>query len=236
VPSQTDKVFCGTVNPAKEIETVTTDIATIPVAEGEVVNTAEGSADQKKAYLKTQETIIRKNWKAVTEKANVVYRALTEIHTYNLWKLHLDDKGKRKYTNFETYLKDEFGWEMSRPRALQIIKATRADMIAAGDMPASAAAPRTRTAPEVTSERAAKVTADQLSKVWEAFVGRVDSITEGDPDKGAVVRVLDDLRSPVALAIADLREIAAAAEAAADTSDADEDDDDDEDDDEDDES
>ena len=134
---------------------------------GEVVNTDEGSLAVKQAMLKENETVVKRNWKAATEKAGNVYKALTIIHTHGLWKLHKDAKGKRKYSAFDAYLFGEFGWELSRVRALQIIKATRAEMIEAGELPASAAEPRKRTAPEVTAERAAKVTAEQMQKVGD---------------------------------------------------------------------
>ena len=208
---------------------MTTEIET-PVVSGEVVTTNESSAAAKAALLKENEGIIKRNWKAATEKANKVYEALTIIHTYDLWKLHLDAKGKRKYTNFETYLSQEFGWTLTRVRALQVIKATRAQMIEAGTLPASTATPRQRTAPEVTSEKAAKVSADQLEKVIDAFASRVDSIDDGDPDKAAVLRIYNDVSDAVRDAVADLREIAAAAEAATSSDDAADDDDDDDDD------
>jgi hypothetical protein len=176
---------------------------------GEVIDTAEGSAEMRTAMLKENETIIRKNWKAVEEKSGNVYRALTLIHTHNLWKLHKDSKGKRKYTNFQTYLTEEFGWTLTRVRALQIIKATRNSMIEAGELPASAGEPKTRTAPEVSTEKAAKVTADQLDKTLAAFGTRVANIDEGDPDRQQIVNLYNDAYEVIGSIIGDLREIVA---------------------------
>jgi hypothetical protein len=180
---------------------------------GEVVNTDEGSLAVKQALLKENETIVKRNWKAATEKAGNVYKALTIIHTHGLWKLHKDAKGKRKYTAFDQYLFGEFGWELSRVRALQIIKATRAEMIEAGELPESAAEPRKRTAPEVTAEKAAKVSAEQLQKVMDAFKNRVDNIDEGDPDKAEVLRIYTDTESIIHDAILDLNDLVARIEA-----------------------
>ena len=196
---------------------------TAVAVQGDVIDTAEGSLAVKMATLKENEQIVKRNWKAATEKAGTVYRALTIIHTYNLWKLHTDEKGKRKYTAFDQYLFGEFGWTMTRVRALQVIKATRTEMIAAGELPASSAEPRKRTAPEVTSERAAKVTADQLQKALDAFSNRVDSIDAGDPDRAEVVRILDDAEQAIGTIITDLRDIVerTAAEAEADAEDED---------------
>jgi len=180
---------------------------------GEVITTDESSAAAKAALLKENEGIVKRNWKAATEKAQTVYKALTIIHTYDLWKLHKDEKGKRKYTAFDAYLFGEFGWELSRVRALQVIKQTRAGMIEAGELPASTAEPRKRTAPEVTAERAAKVTADQLQKALDAFAGRIDNMDGGDPDFAQVNRVYEEVREALTPAIADLRELVARIEA-----------------------
>jgi hypothetical protein len=189
---------------------------------GEIVTTSEGSADVKAQMLKENEQIIKRNWAKATEKVENVYRALTLIHTHDLWKLHKDDKGKRKYTAFDQYLFGEFGWELSRVRALQIIKATRTKMIEAGELPASAAEPRKRTAPEVSSEKAAKVTADQLDKVLTAFGTRTANIDEGDPDRQAMVNLYNDAYAVITTIISDLREVAdrIAAENESETADA----------------
>jgi len=184
---------------------------------GDVIATAEGSQEVKAQMLKENEQIVKRNWAKATEKVQNVYRALTIIHTHDLWKLHKDDKGKRKYTAFDAYLFGEFGWELSRVRALQIIKATRQEMIEAGELPASAAETRKRTAPEVTSERAAKVTADQFEKALEAFGTRVDNIDEGDPDRAEVLRIYDDAAASIGTLIADLRDIVERAEAEAES-------------------
>jgi len=209
---------------------MTAEIIAMPdqAVTGEVVITAESTADAKRDALKANETIIKRNWAKATEKVETVYRSLTLIHTYDLWKMHKDAAGKRKYSSFEKYLFGEFGWELSRVRALQIIKAQRAKMIEAGELPAETAEARQRTAPEVTSERAARITADQLQKVLDAFATRVDSIDEGDPDKPTVARIYGDVRDALAPAITDLREIVFAAEADGDAdSEPGEDDDDD---------
>ena len=190
---------------------------------GDVVNTDEGSLAVKQALLKENETIVKRNWKAATEKAGNVYKALTIIHTHGLWKLHKDKKGKRLYTAFDAYLFGEFGWELSRVRALQIIKATRAEMIEAGELPESAAAPRKRTAPEVTAERAAKVTAEQLEKVLDAFETRVQNIDEGDPDRADVVRIFNDVQDILDSAILDLRDLVSRIETESNTEATDED-------------
>lgn len=219
-----------------------TDLAIVPpveALEGEVVITNDSTAAAKLQALADNEKVIKKNWKAATDKVANVYKALTVIHTFDLWKQHKDADGKRKYSAFDKYLFGEFGWELSRVRALQIIKATRAEMIEAGELDAEQAAPRQRTAPEVTGERAAKVTAAQLGKVLEAFSNRVDSIDEGDPDRDEVIRILANVAEALEPAIDDLNAIVAAAEAVAPTAqtdeaaatDADDDDDDDSDDD-----
>ena len=189
---------------------------------GEVIATSEGSEDVKAQMLKENEQIIKRNWAKATEKVENVYRALTLIHTHDLWKLHKDDKGKRKYTAFDQYLFGEFGWELSRVRALQIIKATRAKMIEEGELPASAAEPRKRTAPEVSSQKAAKVTADQLEKVLAAFGTRTANIDEGDPDRPAMVNLYNDAYEVIGTIIRDLREVEAriAAESESETADA----------------
>lgn len=195
----------------------TNDGADTEALEGEVVISSESTKEAKALALKEQETVIKRNWQKATEKVGNVYRALTIIHTFDLWKQHTDAKGKRKYTAFDAYLFGEFGWELSRVRALQIIKATRAEMIEAGELPAEAAQTRTRTAPEVTSERAAKVTAAQMQKALDAFGTRVDSIDEGDPERGAVVRIFNDVTDALTPLIADLLEIVAAAAADSET-------------------
>ena len=184
---------------------------------GEVVITSESTADAKAQALKENETIIKRNWAKATEKVETVYRSLTYIHSFDLWKLHKDENGKRKYSSFEKYLFGEFGWELSRVRALQIIKATRAKMIEAGELPASTAEPRTRTAPEVTSERAAKITAKQLQSVLDAFTDRVNNIDSGDTEREMVLSIYNDLKPEIGAAIDRLLEVVAAAEAAGTT-------------------
>jgi hypothetical protein len=102
-------------------------------------------------------------------------------------------------------------------------------MIESGELPASTAQSRTRTAPEVTSERAAKVTSAQLVKVLEAFEVRVNNIDEGDPDKAEMVRIFGDAAESINANVSDLDEIVARNAADAET-DADEDEDESEDD------
>lgn len=182
---------------------------------GDVIATSEGSEDVKAQMLKENEQTIKRNWAKASEKIENVYRALTIIHTHDLWKMHKDEKGKRKYTNFQTYLSEEFGWELSRVRALQIIKAQRAKMIEAGELPASAAEPRKRTAPEVTSEKAAKVTADQFEKALSAFGTRTANVDSGDPDRAEIVRIYNDAYETVNTIISDLREMVSRIEAEA---------------------
>lgn len=210
---------------------MTTETEETTALSGEVINTDEGSASVKAAMLKENEQIVKRNWAKATEKVETVYRALTIIHTHDLWKLHTDAKGKRKYTAFDQYLFGEFGWELSRVRALQIIKATRTKMIADGELPASAGETRKRTAPEVTSEKAAKVTAAQLQKALDAFGTRTANIDEGDPDRAEIVRIYNETYDLLGQVIGDLTDMVAriAAETEADEADEDTDDDNEED-------
>jgi exonuclease VII small subunit len=196
----------------KGIETVTTEIETT-----DETNAVAGEVITPESMLKENEQIIKRNWAKAEEKVGNVYRALTIIHTNELWKLHKDDKGKRKYTAFDQYLFGEFGWELSRVRALQIIKATRAKMIEAGELPASAAEPRKRTAPEVTAEKAAKVTSAQFGKALDAFKTRVDNIDAGDPDREEVVRIYNDAVDAIDVLIGDLDDLVARVAAQAET-------------------
>lgn len=161
------------------------------------------------SMLKENEQVIKRNWQKFEEKGQNIYRALTIIHTNDLWKLHKDEKGKRKYSAFDKYLFGEFGWNLTRVRALQIIKATRTAMIEAGEMPATANEPRKRSAPEVSTEKAAKVTADQLEKVLTAFGTRTANIDEGDPDREAIVNLYNDAYEVIGSYIADLRSLVA---------------------------
>jgi len=193
------------------------DAPTEDALTGDVVISNESTKEAKALALKEQEIVIKRNWQKATEKVGNVYRALTIIHTFDLWKQHTDEKGKRKYSAFDKYLFGEFGWELSRVRALQIIKATRAEMIEAGELPAESATPRTRTAPEVTAERAAKVTADQFEKALTAFAGRVDSIDDGDPDRAFIVNIYNEIAEIVNPAILNLRDFVAAAAADSET-------------------
>ena len=190
-------------------ETITADVA----SEGNSEVALAGEVITPQDVLRENERIIKRNWQKAQEKVETVYRALTIIHTNDLWKLHKDAKGKRKYTAFDQYLFGEFGWELSRVRALQIIKATRQKMIDAGELPASAAQARKRTAPDVTAEKAAKVTADQFAKVLEAFGLRINSIDEGDPDRAEIVNIYAETQDFLSSVIEDLREMVRRAEA-----------------------
>ena len=141
----------------------------------------EGEVITPESELRDNERIIKRGWKVAQEKATQVYNALTIIHTKNLWKLHLDADGKRKYSSFEKYLFEEFGWNLDRTRALQIIKERRAALLESGDltqedMPKE----RARSAPEVTASKAAAVTIKQFQTVLEAFDGRIANIEYGD--------------------------------------------------------
>jgi hypothetical protein len=82
-------------------------------------------------------------------------------------------------------------------------------MIEAGEMPATANEPRKRSAPEVSTEKAAKVTADQLEKVLTAFGTRTANIDEGDPDREAIVNLYNDAYEVIGSYIADLRSLVA---------------------------
>jgi hypothetical protein len=193
-------------------ETIETTDETTDAVAGEVITP--------ESLLKENEQIIKRNWQKFEEKGQNIYRALTIIHTNDLWKLHKDDKGKRKYTAFDQYLFGEFGWTLSRVRALQIIKAQRAKMIEAGELPASAAEPRKRTAPEVSAEKAAKVTADQFKKALDAFGTRTANIDEGDPDRAEIVRIYNEAYDVLGSIIGDLNEMVARIEATNETTNA----------------
>ena len=148
------------------------DDATDEAVSGEVITPA--------SELASNERIIRRKWKQATASAGEVYKSLTIIHTKNLWKLHLDAEGKRKYTAFAEYLRVEFGWELDRTRALQIIKQTRKDLLESGELTeADMPAERARTAPEITATKAATVTVAQFEKVLDAFRLRLANIEYG---------------------------------------------------------
>lgn len=193
---------------------------TPPVAE-ETVETVSGEVITPEDELRVNERIIKRGWKAAQQKAAEVYRALTIIHTKNLWKQHLDADGKRKYNSFETYLFAEFEWKLDRTRALQIIAQERPKLLEAGvlkpeDMPKQ----RARTAPEVTATKAAEVTRKQLQTVQKAFDDRIINIANG-PGADALDRIAEDLEMALAPIYTALQQViddeaAAAAAAAAD--------------------
>jgi hypothetical protein len=145
--------------------------------------------------LRDNERIIKKGWKVAQQKATEVYNALTIIHTKNLWKLHLDAEGKRKYKSFEKYLFEEFGWDLDRTRALQIIKQQRAALLESGDLTeADMPKERARTAPEVTASKAAQVTTKQFETAMDAFNGRLQNIEFG-AGRDALDAIYDELVS-----------------------------------------
>jgi len=151
----------------------------------------EGDVVTPESELRDNERIVRKGWKVATAKVGEVYKALTIIHTKNLWKMHLDADGKRKYSAFDKYLFGEFGWTMDRTRALQIIKATRADMLESGELSADdMPAERTREAPQITATKAANTTSKQFDGALEAFRVRLQNIEYG-PGRDDLEEIFD---------------------------------------------
>ena len=147
--------------------------------------------------LKDNERIIRRGWRTATQKVGEIYKALTIIHTKNLWKMHVDADGKRKYTAFDAYLFGEFGWTMDRTRALQIIKATRAEMLESGELsPDDMPKERTREAPQITATKAAQVTSKQFDGALEAFRVRLQNIEYG-PGRDDLEEIYDRASSAV---------------------------------------
>jgi len=167
----------------------------------------EGEVITPESELRDNERIIKRGWKVAQEKATQVYNALTIIHTKNLWKLHLDADGKRKYSSFEKYLFEEFGWNLDRTRALQIIKERRAALLESGDltkedMPKE----RGRTAPEVTASKAAQVTIKQFQTVLDAFNGRIENIEYGE-GKEALIDIYENAAVAVNNIVASLQQV-----------------------------
>lgn len=174
-----------TVQPEENGEAEIIDNDEVRAVAGEVIVPIE--------QLKINERIIKRGWKIASDKMQQVYNALTIIHTRNLWKLHVEADGKRKYTSFEKYLFVEFGWDLDRTRALQIIKATRPKLLESGELSADEMPnERTRTAPEVTATKAAKVTITQLTNIINAFRERMGNIEYG-PGREALDAIYDDL-------------------------------------------
>jgi len=133
--------------------------------------------------LKEHEQIVKRNIKRFLDSGHSIARSLNIIYYNDLWKLHKDEKGKRKYTNFNVYLVEEFGWDKTAARARQIMKSDLPLAIESGTVPANSGAARTRSAPEITALRAAKITYKQLDKVLDAMQDRISNVEKGDPDK-----------------------------------------------------
>lgn len=139
---------------------------------GEVVMPAE--------LLKQHEQIIRRNLKRFIDVQDNVARSLNVIYHNDLWKLHKTAEGKRRYTNFNDYLKVEFGWEKTAARARQIMKEDLPLAITDGAVPSDVGDKRrTRVAPEITAEKAARVTVKQFETVREAFKTRMQNVEAG---------------------------------------------------------
>ena len=187
--------------------TTTEIVPFTPPTEDRTDEAVSGEVITPEEELKTNERIIKRGYKVFQQKAAEVYRALTIIHTKNLWKQHLDVEGKRKYTSFEKYLEAEFDWKLDRTRALQIIKEQRTKLLADGtltqaDMPAE----RKRTAPEVTPTKAAQVTMKQLQGVLDAFKDRLTNIANG-PGADYLDTIYDDLVHSMAPVFDSLRQV-----------------------------
>lgn len=190
-----------------------TDILPVPVnAEAEAA-----TAVDKAELLKKHERNIRANFVKFQKVQQSVARSLNIIYHNDLWKLHLDENGKRKYTNFDVYLEDEFGWDKTAARARQIMKGDLPLAIEAGEVPAEAGDKRrTRTAPEVTPAKAATVTAKQLTTVLDAWNTRMDTVEEGT-GKGALIQLHQDAVVAITTIIDDLTQLAAELNAEAET-------------------
>lgn len=139
--------------------------------------------------LKSQEKIIKANFVKYEEIKKKVVRSLTIIHDTlapdgkpGLWRLHKDDKGKQQYTNFGDYLTHAFGWNLTRARALQLIKEDRPLAIEAGQIDGSVVVekPRTRRAPQITAIKAAEVTLKQIRAVLDDWNERMLNVEEGE--------------------------------------------------------
>jgi len=158
------------------------EITTLPAPEGaeEEIRTVEGEVIDPADLLKRNEANIRKNFARFEKVQASVARSLNIIYHNDLWKLHKTADGKRRYTNFADYLATEFGWDKTAARARQIMKADQADAIEAGEIPPEVADKRrNRAAPEVTAEKAAKVTSKQLQTVLDAFSTRLTTVEPG---------------------------------------------------------
>ena len=159
-----------------------------PLRESEVA-VVSGEVIVPEDLLKTNERIIKSNFVKYEEIQRKVVRSLTIIHDTlapdgkpGLWRLHKDDKGKAKYTNFGDYLSHEFGWNLTRARALQLIKADRPLAIEAGQIDGSVATQpvRTRKAPTITAIKGAETTLTQLRKVMDDWNERMVNVEDGE--------------------------------------------------------
>lgn len=198
---------------------------TLPVpANAEAVS---GEVIDPQELLKKHERNIRANFVKFQKVQQSVARSLNIIYHNDLWKLHKDANGKRKYTNFDVYLADEFGWDKTAARARQIMKGDLPLAIEAGEVPAEAGDKRrSRTAPEVTPAKAATVTAKQITTVLDAFNTRMDTVEEG-AGKGALVAIHQAAVVALTTIIDDLTQFADEQNAEAENADADDDDSDD---------
>lgn len=187
--------------------TTTEIVPFTPPTEDRTDEAVSGEVITPEEELKANERIIKKGYKVFQQKAAEVYRALTIIHTKNLWKQHLDAEGKRKYNSFEKYLEAEFDWKLDRTRALQIIKEQRTKLLADGTLTASdMPAERKRTAPEVTPTKAAQVTMKQLQGVLDAFKDRLTNIANG-PGADYLDTIYDDLVTTMLPVFDSLRQV-----------------------------
>lgn len=158
------------------------NVTVLPAPEGaeEAVRSVTGEVIEPMDTLREHEKNIRKNFARFEKVQQSVARSLNIIYHNELWKLHKTADGKRRYTNFHDYLATEFGWDKTAARARQIMKSDVEAAIEAGDIPADVGDKRrTRTAPEVTAEKAAKVTVKQLETVLDALTTRLGTVEPG---------------------------------------------------------
>jgi hypothetical protein len=161
---------------------MTENVTVLPAPEGaeEAVRSVTGEVIEPMDTLREHEKNIRKNFARFEKVQQSVARSLNVIYHNELWKLHKTADGKRRYTNFNDYLATEFGWDKTAARARQIMKADVEAAIEAGEIPADVGDKRrTRTAPEVTAEKAAKVTVKQLETVLDALTTRLGTVEPG---------------------------------------------------------
>jgi len=162
---------------------MTAEITTLPAPEQaeETVRAVEGEVIEPMDLLRKNEANIRKNFVKFEKIQESVARSLNIIYHNGLWKLHKTADGKKRYTNFNDYLTVEFGWDKTAARARQIMKADQDAAIEAGDVPPEVGDKRReRTAPEVTAQKAARVTVKQITNVVEAFMTRLTTVETGE--------------------------------------------------------